>query len=259
MFHPAGGPRFRLRPHCPNSPQVGQPLRSRGLSCTALSSRLVSPLAPPLIVTVDGPSGTGKSTVSKAVAKGAGLPHLDTGAFYRAVTLAVLRAGVDPTDGQSVSRIAAALDLGQEEGRMFLDGADVSEEIRQDDVTTAVSAVSAHSEVRAHLVEMQRSWVAEHGRRGVVEGRDIGSVVFPDATLKIFLDAAPEVRAARRAGETGENLEDVLADINRRDHFDSSRAASPLIVPDGAVVVDTSEFTFDQVVARLLALIRAKS
>ncbi|HEY6634100.1 MAG TPA: (d)CMP kinase, partial [Acidimicrobiia bacterium] len=187
------------------------------------------------MVTVDGPSGTGKSTVSKAVAIGAGLPHLDTGAFYRAVTLAVLRAGADPTDAIAVSEIAAGLDLGQEEGRMFLDGADVSAEIRGDDVTAAVSAVSAHPDVRARLVEMQRRWIAGHGHRGVVEGRDIGSVVFPEADIKIFLDAAPEVRAARRAAETAEDPDEVLADLNRRDRLDSSRAASPLIVPEGAV------------------------
>lgn len=142
---------------------------------------------------------------------------------------------------------------------MFLDGRDVSSEIRNDDVTAAVSAVSAHPEVRAMLVDQQRAWVEEHGQRGVVEGRDIGSVVFPDAALKVFLDASAQVRAERRARETGEPLEAVLADLNRRDRLDSTRSASPLAVPDGAIVVDTSDLTFDQVVACLLELIESKS
>ena len=142
---------------------------------------------------------------------------------------------------------------------MFLDGKDVSEQIRGEDVTAAVSAVSAHPEVRAILVGEQRSWVAGHGDRAVVEGRDIGSVVFPDAEVKVFLDASPEVRAARRARQTGESLDEVLSDLNRRDRLDSTRATSPMTVPDGAVVVDTSDLGFEEVVDRLLELVSAKS
>ncbi len=212
-----------------------------------------------LIVAVDGPGGTGKSTVSRAVARKAGLPHLDTGAYYRAATLAVLEAGVDPGDPEGVFEVVSGLRLGQEAGRMYLDDRDVSKEIRGEEVTAAVSAVSAHPKVRERLVEMQRAWIDRHDRKGVVEGRDIGSVVFPDAGLKIFLDASPEVRARRRARQTGEELEAVLADLNRRDRFDSSRVASPLTIPDGAVVVDTSDLGFDEVVERLLALVRSKS
>lgn len=212
-----------------------------------------------LIVTVDGPGGTGKSTVSRVVAHKAGLPHLDTGAYYRAATVAVLEAGVDPEDAESVLEVVERLRLGQESGHMYLDGRDVSEEIRSDAVTAAVSAVSAHPLVRERLVDMQRAWVDEHDRRGVVEGRDIGSVVFPDADLKVFLDASAEVRAQRRARETGESVDEVLAELNRRDHLDSTRATSPLTVPDDAVVVDTSHLSFDQVVERLLALVRSKS
>lgn len=220
----------------------------------SLSSRTVSDM----IVTMDGPGGTGKSTVSRVVAAKSDLPHLDTGAYYRAATLAVLDAGVHPSDGDAVSEVVARSSYAQEDGRMFLDGRDVSVEIRSERVTAAVSAVSAHPEVREDLVAMQRKWVEEHGG-GVVEGRDIGSVVFPDATIKVFLDASPEVRARRRAMETGEPLDEVLADLNRRDRIDSTRAASPLTIPDGAVVIDTSDLGFEEVVESVLALIRAKS
>lgn len=207
---------------------------------------------------MDGPGGTGKSTVSRAVARRAGLPHLDTGAFYRAATLAVLRAGVDPANAESVDDVVAGLTLDQVEGRMLIEDEDVSAEIRSEPVTAAVSAVSAHPAVRRRLVEMQRNWVGEHGG-GVVEGRDIGSVVFPDATVKVFLDASPEVRARRRAAETGESFDTVLGDLVRRDGLDSTRAASPLTVPDDAVVVDTSELTFDEVVERVVALVSSES
>ena len=211
-----------------------------------------------MIVTLDGPGGTGKSTVSRVVAHKAGLPHLDTGAFYRAATLAVIEAGVDPSDEEAVLDVVAGAEMGQESGRMYLDGRDVTAEIRSEAVTAAVSAVSAHPGVREILVRMQRSWVDEHGG-GVVEGRDIGSVVFPDAELKVFLDASPEVRARRRARETGESLEEVLEDLNRRDSLDSTRRASPLTVPDDAVVLDTSDLSFEEVVERLLQMIRTKS
>jgi cytidylate kinase len=212
-----------------------------------------------LIVTIDGPGGTGKSTVSRVVAHKAGLPHLDTGAFYRAATLAVLEAGIDPVDSDAVLDVVAGLRLGQEAGRMYLDGRDVSEEIRSEEVTGAVSAVSAHPGVRERLVDMQRVWIAEHGERGVVEGRDIGSVVFPEADVKVFLDASAEVRAQRRARETGESVDEVLADLNRRDRFDSTRTTSPLTIPNDAVVVDTSHLSFDEVVERLLALVHPTS
>lgn len=211
-----------------------------------------------MIVTLDGPGGTGKSTVSRVVAHKAGLPHLDTGAFYRAATLAVLEAGVDPTDLTGVLDVVSAARLAQESGRMYLNGRDVSTEIRGEAVTGAVSAVAAHPGVRKRLVDMQRAWAESHGG-GVVEGRDIGSVVFPDATVKVFLDASPEVRARRRALETGESMDDVLEDLNRRDRHDSTREASPLTIPPGAVVVDTSELTFDEVVDEVLRLISGKS
>lgn len=210
-----------------------------------------------MIVAIDGPSGTGKSTVSRRVAELSGLPHLDTGAFYRAATLAALRSGI-ADDEERVVAIVAGADLDQRDGRMFLDGEDVSEQIRRDPVTAAVSAVSAIPRVREILVRHQRRWVSEHGHRAVVEGRDIGSVVFPDAEVKIYLDATPEVRAGRRAAETGEPFDAVLEDIYRRDGIDSSRAASPLVVPLGALVIDTSEMTFEEVVAEVMRHIDAK-
>ncbi len=212
-----------------------------------------------MIVTVDGPGGTGKSSVSRVVAQRSGLPHLDTGAFYRAATLAVIQAGVDPSDEEAVSAVVDRLALGQEVGHMYMNDRDISSEIRSDEVTALVSTVSAHPRVRKRLVEMQRSWMADHGGRGVVEGRDIGSVVFPHATVKIYLDASPQVRAERRAAQTGEDVDEVLTDLKRRDNHDSSRSVSPLKVPDGAVVVDTSDLTFDQVVDRLLDVIESKS
>ncbi len=210
-----------------------------------------------MIVTLDGPGGTGKSTVSRAVAARAGMPHLDTGAYYRAATLAVIRAGADPGDPEAVYRIVSRTSMDQEGDRMYLDGEDVSTEIRGEAVTSAVSAVSAHPDVRKLLVEKQRAWADEHGG-GVVEGRDIGSVVFPDAEVKVFLDASPEVRARRRALETGERIESVLEDLKRRDRLDSTRPTSPLMVPEGAVVLDTSDLSLEEVVEQLLEMIEAK-
>jgi cytidylate kinase len=207
-----------------------------------------------LIVTLDGPAGTGKSTVSKEVADRLGVPRLDTGAFYRAAGLAALRAGVDLDDHQAVADVVAAISLDQDGGRMYLDGEDVSDEIRGEQATDASSRVSTHPEVRGLLVIYQREWVARHDNRAVVEGRDIGSVVFPEATLKVYLDASPEVRAQRRAAQTGSSSADVLEGLVDRDHRDSTRNASPLIVPDGAIVIDTSEMTIDQVVGRIVDL-----
>ena len=208
-----------------------------------------------LIVAVDGPSGTGKSTVSRAVAQRLELPHLDTGAFYRAATLVALRVGADLDDAGAIENAVVGRSFSQSEGRMFVDGEDVSEPIRGELITTHVSRVSAYPKVRKFLVEVQRSWVAHQESRAVVEGRDIGSVVFPEATLKIYLDARPEIRARRRALEGGEDVAAVEEDLERRDRLDSSRTASPLMVADDAVVIDTSEMTFDQVVDRIVSMV----
>lgn len=207
-----------------------------------------------LIVTLDGPAGTGKSTVSGLVAERLGVPRLDTGAFYRAAALAALQAGVDLDDHEAVANVVAGISLDQDDGRMHLDGLDVSDEIRTQRVTEASSRVSTHPDVRGLLVVYQREWVTRHGNRAVVEGRDIGSVVFPDATVKVYLDASPEVRAQRRAHQMGGEAAGVLEELSTRDRRDTSRQASPLIVPDAAVVIDTSEMTVEQVVDTIVAL-----
>ncbi len=216
-------------------------------------------MSEPLLVAVDGPGGSGKSTVSRRLGEVLGLPHLDTGTFYRAATLAVLRAGVDPADASQVVRVAADAQLAYRAGSMFLDGVDVTSEIRSAPVTEAVSAVSAIPELRVLMVAAQRAWVAAVGGSAVVEGRDIGTVVFPGATVKVFLTADPEVRAARRAAEldTEVRLSEVAADLDRRDHFDASREASPLQIATDAVRIDTTDLVVEEVVAQIAALVAA--
>ncbi len=212
-------------------------------------------------VTLDGPSGTGKSSVARAVAARLGAAYLDTGAMYRAATVAVLDAGVDPADAEAVARAVAGacIEVGTGAGAevVRVDGVDVAARIRGSEVTRAVSAVSAVPEVRRRLVDEQRALVAG-ADAVVVEGRDIGTVVLPDATLKIYLTAAPEVRAQRRAGQLGiTDAAEVAAladDLRRRDEYDSSRADSPLRPAADAVVVDSTELDRDAVVERVLAL-----
>ena len=219
-----------------------------------------------LVIAVDGPAGTGKSTVSRCLAHELKARYVDTGAMYRIATLAVLRAGVDLSDGDAVAAAANAAEIAvgydPDEDRSYLGGEDVSVEIRGDAVTKAVSAVSAVPAVRTRLVDVQRSLAA--GNDGVVvEGRDIGTVVLPDADVKIFLTASAEVRARRRneqnvASGLADDFEAVLADVERRDHLDSTRAVSPLRPADDAVVVDTSEMTQRDVIAHLLRLVQER-
>ena len=219
------------------------------------------------VVAMDGPSGTGKSTVSRRFARAAGAAYLDTGAMYRAVTLAVLRAGLDGSAAEGdVVRVAAAARLRSGTDPVApaieLDGQDVEAEIRGTAVTQLVSAVSAYPAVRRLLVDRQRALVADalaDGRGAVVEGRDIGSVVLPDAPLKVYLTASPEVRAARRAAQDRKagrpaDLAAVLADVRRRDGLDSTRATSPLHAAADAVVLDTDELSVDAVLDTLLGL-----
>ncbi len=212
-----------------------------------------------MIVAVDGPGGTGKTSVSRALARLLGLPHLDTGAFYRAATVAVLAAGADPAEPVGSLRAVTGSRIQSVAGAILLDGRDVTEEIRSEAVERNVSAVSAHPEVRALLVSAQRDWVDEHGCSAVVEGRDIGSVVFPDAEVKVYLTARPEVRARRRALESGVDDSETAEALTRRDHLDSTRAASPLIVPPGAVVIDTSDMSIDQVIETVAGLVTTRS
>jgi CMP/dCMP kinase len=220
-----------------------------------------------LVVAVDGPAGTGKSSVSRGLARSLDARYLDTGAMYRIVTLAVLRAGVSLDDVDAIGVEAASADLAvgydPDEDRSYLAGEDVSAEIRGDEVTKAVSAVSAVPAVRARLVQLQRELAAGQGSV-VVEGRDIGTVVLPNADVKIFLTASAEERARRRhdqnvASGLGSEYEAVLADVKRRDHLDSTRAVSPLRAADDALVVDTSDMTEPQVVAHLLELVKQRA
>lgn len=206
-----------------------------------------------MIIAIDGPAGAGKSTVGRAVASRLGLAYLDTGAMYRAVTFAALRRGIDPADDDDVAAVADTIEMTLDGSSVMVDGVDATVEIRGREVTAAVSAVAANARVRAELVRRQRSWVAARGG-GVVEGRDIGSVVFPDATLKLFVTASPRVRAQRRVAEIGGDVAEVEASIIERDRKDSTRDDSPLMETSDAVVVDTSGLSIDEVVARVLEL-----
>ena len=220
-----------------------------------------------VVVAIDGPAGTGKSSVSKGLARSLGARYLDTGAMYRIVTLAVLRAGVDPGDADAVGSTASTVQLSvsydPDADRCYLAGEDVSVEIRGDEVTRAVSAVSSVPAVRTRLVRLQRAMAGGPGSV-VVEGRDIGTVVLPDAPVKIFLTASAETRALRRneqnvAAGLADDYDGVLADVRRRDHLDSTRKVSPLRAAADAVVVDTSDMTEAQVIAHLLELVRQNS
>ncbi len=209
------------------------------------------------VVAIDGPAGSGKSTVGRALAARLGLDYLDTGAMYRGVTFAALRMGMDPADADVVANLARNVDLSVDAGVVVVDGVDATIEIRGPEVTRAVSAVAANAEVRSELVRRQREWAAQRGG-GVLEGRDIGTVVFPDAALKVYLTASPEVRAQRRSREvTDLDYETVAADIARRDALDQGRDASPLAQADGAVLVDTSDRGVDAIVDELVALVEA--
>ena len=220
----------------------------------------------PVTIAVDGPAGTGKSSVSRGLARRLQARYLDTGAMYRIVTLAVLRSGTDLEDVEGVADVASRVDLrvgfDPDEDLYFLGAEDVSTEIRGDAVTKAVSAVSAVPDVRTLLVARQRE-LADGSVTVVVEGRDIGTVVLPDADVKIFLTASAEERARRRndqnvASGLPDDYDAVLADVRRRDHLDSTRAVSPLRAADDAIVVDSSDMSESEVVARLLDLVEQR-
>jgi CMP/dCMP kinase len=220
-----------------------------------------------VVVAVDGPAGTGKSSVSRGLARELQARYLDTGAMYRIVTLAVLRAGVDLSDQDGIAAVGSVANLSvgydPNEDRSYLDGEDVSSEIRGDEVTKAVSAVSSVPAVRTRLVDLQRALAGGAGSV-VVEGRDIGTVVLPDADVKFYLTASAETRARRRndqnvAAGLPDDYDSVLADVRRRDHLDSTRVVSPLRAASDAVVVDTSEMTESEVIAHLLQLINQRS
>ncbi|HEY0657446.1 MAG TPA: (d)CMP kinase [Pyrinomonadaceae bacterium] len=218
-----------------------------------------------MIIAIDGPSGAGKSTLGKMLAKNLNLLYLDTGAMYRAVGLAVLENGVSFDDKPKVAEIAESAQIelvGEPESlRIFLNGKDVSVEIRTNEVGQAASIVSGVSEVRKILVGHQRT-LGENSKNGaVLDGRDIGTVVFPNADVKFFLTAKPEARAQRRFQEDSENgrvstYEQTLAEINQRDERDVSREDSPLAIADDAVVIDTSELDLHEVFKQMLEIVR---
>jgi cytidylate kinase len=214
-----------------------------------------------LVVAVDGPSGSGKSSTARGVARALGLRYLDTGAMYRAMTWALLQRGVDVTDAAAVAAEGPAVELvsgtDPEKPLIIADGTEVSQPIRSPEVTRAVSAVSAVPEVRAQLLAMQRALIGDGGI--VVEGRDIGAVVAPDAAVKVFLTADSGARARRRTSQEGggaASLGPTAADLARRDRLDSGRAASPFAQAVDAVVLDTTDLTLDEAVEAIVVLAR---
>ncbi len=213
-----------------------------------------------MIIAVDGPAAAGKSTIARRVARELGLTYLDTGAMYRAVTLAVLRHGDSPADGEACGAVARGLALDfDERGRIRIDGVPGEPAIRGPEVTREVSHVSAHPEVRAAIVAEQRALAARSA--GVVaEGRDTTTVVFPRADHKFFLDASPRERARRRALDLGEpgRAAEIQAELERRDRLDSERAHSPLFQAPDAVRIDTDGLSIEQVVERILAEVRGR-
>lgn len=215
----------------------------------------MNPNTTPLLVAIDGPAGSGKSTVAKAVAKRLAIPHLDTGAMYRSLTWAALQRGMNADDVGDLRRLARELDFEIGVDAVRVNGIDVTTEIRGAVVSNQVSAMSTDPEVRETLRDRQRAWGHEAG--GVMEGRDIGTVVFPDATVKVFLTASLEARARRRAIESGREVSAVQAELEARDETDGNRAHAPLRQADDAVGIDTTTMSIDEVVDAIVALCEA--
>lgn len=205
------------------------------------------------VLAIDGPAGAGKSTVAKLVADQTGLPYLDTGAMYRCVALAVLQNNIDISDDEKVGEIATSVGISLRDSRAFLNDVEVTQEIRLPEINSVVSVIAAHSSVRHAMRLQQQRWIEEMGG-GVVEGRDIGTVVFPQAECKIFLTASPEVRAERRVAQIGGDVSEVAASIQERDRIDSTRSDSPLRPASDAHIVDSSNKDTDQVVNEIVAI-----
>ena len=199
------------------------------------------------VIAIDGPAGAGKSTVAKLVAEATGLPYLDTGAMYRCVALLSTRTGIDSSNESSVAAIAESIDITFQGVQCWMNGEDVSQEIRSAEIASIVSIIAAQSPVRTAMRTQQQRWIQQQGG-GVVEGRDIGTVVFPNAELKVFLTASPEERASRRVGQSGGDLKEIAFNIAERDRIDSERVDSPLRPAGDAVVVDSTGLTITEVV-----------
>ncbi|MFZ4720151.1 MAG: (d)CMP kinase [Ilumatobacteraceae bacterium] len=206
------------------------------------------------VIAIDGPAGAGKSTIGRALAERLGLEYLDTGAMYRAVTFAAMERRVSLDDLDAVAQLSRDVTLEVGDTGVHVDGIDATTAIRTREVTANVSKVAANSGVRAELRARQQRWAAERGG-GVVEGRDIGTVVFPDAELKLYLTASPRVRAERRVAEAGGDVDEIERAIATRDHYDSTRADSPLMEADGATLVDTTGLGIEQVLDHILRLL----
>ena len=199
------------------------------------------------VIAIDGPAGAGKSTVAKLVAEATGLPYLDTGAMYRCVALLSTRTGIDSSNESGVAAIAESIDITFQGVQCWMNGEDVSQEIRSAEIASIVSIIAAQSPVRTAMRTQQQRWIQQQGG-GVVEGRDIGTVVFPNAELKVFLTASPEERASRRVGQSGGDLKEIAFNIAERDRIDSERVDSPLRPAGDAVVVDSTGLTVTEVV-----------
>lgn len=210
-----------------------------------------------IVIAIDGPAGAGKSTIAKALAKKLSLRYLDTGAMYRAVTFVALTRNLDLSNESAIAKVASECVMLIDDDSIIIDGLDATQEIRGQKVTRAVSIVATNSLVRTELRGRQQQWVSEHGG-GVVEGRDIGSVVFPDATLKVYLTASPLVRAKRRVAQSGGDVELIAAEIAERDQRDSSRSDSPLMKTSDSVMVDTSNIDVSEVVEHIERLVVAR-
>jgi cytidylate kinase len=210
-----------------------------------------------IIVAIDGPAGAGKSTVAKAVAQRMGFLHVDSGAMYRAVALWAVENNIDPSDDHKLVPLSESAEIELTDGRVKLNGRDVTAEIRLPEVSRAASRVSAIPGVRRELVMKQQEYAAESSV--VMEGRDIGTVVYPRAQVKIFLDASPEVRARRRVDESGGDYEQVLRDIRERDDRDATRADSPLRQAEDAIYLDTSALDQEGVILAVLRIVREKT
>ncbi|NPA13522.1 MAG: (d)CMP kinase [Aquificae bacterium] len=213
-----------------------------------------------MIITIDGPAGSGKSTIAKLLAEKLGYVYIDTGAMYRAVALKVKREGINPTDKQAVVKLMEETEISLQGDKVFLDGEDVSHLIRTEEIGKIASQIARYPEVRKVLVKMQRE-LGKRAKNVVIEGRDTGTVVFPDADIKIFLTASPEERAERRYKQLKEKgiqttLEDVLKEIKERDYLDETRKDSPLRPAEGSVIIDTTGKTLNQVFDKIMDIVK---